>query len=180
MSLLFTSVYKLCVSPVLLPCRMPLWNTLMDLICLRACSKTIPRQRHSTASQEWLLCLKHILCCLCFLIHGWVFLMTYNMEKSVLEILNPTLTFEHQMVELCVQLFEIGLAEHKQRETELSSFFSSQTAAVTDCQQKASQILAKFEQQHTEVSFMDRNVLNSPVPSCAQHAYGDISVFTPF
>lgn len=102
------------------------------------------------------------------------------MEKSVLEILNPTLTFEHQMVELCVQLFEIGLAEHKQRETELSSFFSSQTAAVTDCQQKASQILAKFEQQHTEVSFMDRNVLNSPVPSCAQNAYGDISVFTPF
>ncbi|KAM8723424.1 dynein regulatory complex subunit 3 isoform 1-T2 [Acanthopagrus schlegelii] len=59
-------------------------------------------------------------------------------------------TFEQQMVELCVQLFEIGLAEHKRRETEVSAFFSGQTAAVTDCQQKASQILAKFEQQHKE------------------------------
>ncbi|XP_073351094.1 dynein regulatory complex subunit 3 [Pagrus major] len=59
-------------------------------------------------------------------------------------------TFEHQMVELCVQLFEIGLAEHKWRETEVSSFFSSQTGAVTDYQQKASQVLAKFEQQHKE------------------------------
>ncbi|XP_036944890.1 dynein regulatory complex subunit 3 isoform X2 [Acanthopagrus latus] len=59
-------------------------------------------------------------------------------------------TFEQQMVELCVQLFEVGLAEHKRRETEVSAFFSGQTAAVTDCQQKASQILAKFEQQHKE------------------------------
>lgn len=102
------------------------------------------------------------------------------MEKSVFQLLNPTLTFEQQMVELCVQLFEVGLAEHKRRETEVSAFFSGQTAAVTDCQQKASQILAKFEQQHKEVRFMDRNVLNSRVPSCAQHAYGDIPVFTPF
>ncbi|XP_035471315.2 dynein regulatory complex subunit 3 isoform X1 [Scophthalmus maximus] len=59
-------------------------------------------------------------------------------------------TFEHQMVELCMKLFEIGLAEHKRRQTEVNSFFSGQTRAVTDHQQKASQILAKFEQQHQE------------------------------
>ncbi|XP_040918810.1 dynein regulatory complex subunit 3 [Toxotes jaculatrix] len=59
-------------------------------------------------------------------------------------------TFEHQMVELCKQLFEIGLAEHKRRETEVNSFFSGQTEAVTHYQQKASQILANFEKQHKE------------------------------
>lgn len=75
-----------------------------------------------------------------------------NPGKSLLEFLKLTLTFEHHMVELCMQLFEIGLAEHKRRETEVSSFFSGQTNAVTDSQQKASHILAKFEQHHKEVS----------------------------
>ncbi|AWP18853.1 putative leucine-rich repeat-containing protein 48 isoform 2 [Scophthalmus maximus] len=59
-------------------------------------------------------------------------------------------SMQHQMVELCMKLFEIGLAEHKRRQTEVNSFFSGQTRAVTDHQQKASQILAKFEQQHQE------------------------------
>ncbi|XP_044038279.1 dynein regulatory complex subunit 3 [Siniperca chuatsi] len=59
-------------------------------------------------------------------------------------------TFEKQMVELCMQIFEIGLVEHKRRETEMNSFFRGQTKAVTDYQQKASQILEKFEQQHKE------------------------------
>lgn len=62
------------------------------------------------------------------------------------------------MVELCMQLFETGLAEHKRREAEVNSFFSGRTKAVTDHQQKASQILANFEQQHKEVSCDDRNV----------------------
>lgn len=56
------------------------------------------------------------------------------------------------MVELCMQLSEIGLAEHKRREAEVNSFSSGQTKAVTDYQQKASQILANVEQQHKEVS----------------------------
>lgn len=51
-----------------------------------------------------------------------------------------------------MQLFEIGLAEHKRRETEVNSFFSGQTKAVKGYQQKSSQILANFEQQHKEVS----------------------------
>ncbi|CAI5675284.1 dynein regulatory complex subunit 3 isoform X1 [Oreochromis aureus] len=59
-------------------------------------------------------------------------------------------TFEHQMGELCTQLFEMGLAEHKRRETEVKSFFSCQEKAVTDCQEKASQILAKFNHEHKE------------------------------
>ncbi len=63
------------------------------------------------------------------------------------------------MVELCIQLFETGLAEHKRRETEVNLFFSGQTKAVTDYQQKASQILANFEQQHKGVSCEGRNVL---------------------
>ncbi|KAM7372064.1 hypothetical protein PAMP_009259 [Pampus punctatissimus] len=59
-------------------------------------------------------------------------------------------TFENQMVELCMQLFETGLAEHKRRETEVNSFFSGQSKAVPHYQQRASQILADFEQQHRE------------------------------
>nr|XP_024657942.1 dynein regulatory complex subunit 3 isoform X3 [Maylandia zebra] len=58
--------------------------------------------------------------------------------------------FEHQMGELCTQLFERGLAEHKRRETEVKSFFSCQKKAVTDCQEKASQMLAKFNHEHKE------------------------------
>lgn len=77
--------------------------------------------------------------------------MTYNLGKSLHEFLNPALTFEHQTVELCTQLFEMGLAEHKRRETEVNSFFIGQTQAVTDYQQKALQTLANFEQQHNKV-----------------------------
>lgn len=86
----------------------------------------------------------------------------HNLAKSLLEFFNPTLTFEHQMVELCTQIFEIGLAEHKQRETEVNCFFSGQTKAVTDYQQRASQILANVEQQHKEVSCEAHKVLKRP------------------
>ncbi|XP_071329892.1 dynein regulatory complex subunit 3 [Trachinotus anak] len=68
----------------------------------------------------------------------------------ITEVADLLQTFEHQMVDLCMQLFEIGLAEHKRRETEVNSFFSGYTKAVTDYQQKASQILANFELQHKE------------------------------
>ncbi|XP_041812394.1 dynein regulatory complex subunit 3 [Chelmon rostratus] len=59
-------------------------------------------------------------------------------------------TFEHQIVELFMQLFKTGLSEHKQREKEVNSFISGQTKLVADSQQIASHILAKFEQQHKE------------------------------
>ncbi|XP_053298670.1 dynein regulatory complex subunit 3 [Pleuronectes platessa] len=59
-------------------------------------------------------------------------------------------TFEHQMGELCEQVLEIGLAEHKRREAEVNSFLSGHTKMVTDYQKKASQVLAEFQQQHQE------------------------------
>ncbi|KAA8585035.1 hypothetical protein FQN60_003729 [Etheostoma spectabile] len=82
-----------------------------------------------------------------FLIHAGVLIIKYNLWKLALGFLNPMLTFEHQMVELCMQLFEIGLAEHKRRETEVNSFFGGQNKAVMEYQQKASEILANFEQE---------------------------------
>ncbi|XP_037647218.1 dynein regulatory complex subunit 3 [Sebastes umbrosus] len=68
--------------------------------------------------------------------------------RCVPEVAELLQTFEHQMVELCTQLFEIGLDEHKRRETEVNSFYSGQNKAVTDYQQKASHMLAHFEPQH--------------------------------
>ncbi|XP_068434121.1 dynein regulatory complex subunit 3 [Clinocottus analis] len=56
-------------------------------------------------------------------------------------------TFECQMVELCMQLFETGLAEHERRETEVNSFFGGQEEAVTHYQQKASRVMTDFEQR---------------------------------
>lgn len=60
------------------------------------------------------------------------------------------------MAELCMQLFHIGLTEHKQRETEVNSFFSGQDKTKSYFRLKASQILANFEQQHEEVSLCFR------------------------
>lgn len=139
--------------------RMPLWSSWTGLICLRACLKMIQRQRCYTVCLEWLLFFKHILCCLCFLIHADMLIIIWG--EILLEFLNPTLTFEQQTVELCMQLFEMGLAEHKRREAEVSSFFGGQMNAVTDSQQRASQILAKFEQQHKEVSCEGHNVCSA-------------------
>ncbi|XP_029945151.1 dynein regulatory complex subunit 3 [Salarias fasciatus] len=57
-------------------------------------------------------------------------------------------TFKCQMEALCTQLFETGLAEHKRRESEGNSFRSGQSEVVTHYQQKQSQILETFEQEH--------------------------------
>lgn len=76
--------------------------------------------------------------------------------------LNPTFTFELQMVELCMQLCETGLAEHKRRETEVNSFFGGQNEAVKHYQQKASHILPDFEQRRKAVSRLDHNVFKRP------------------
>uniref|UniRef100_A0A3Q3QD03 Dynein regulatory complex subunit 3 n=1 Tax=Monopterus albus TaxID=43700 RepID=A0A3Q3QD03_MONAL len=69
---------------------------------------------------------------------------------DLFKFLDPTLTFEQKMVALCMKLFEVGLAEHKQREMEVTAFFSGHTETVKYYQQKASHILANFEQQHKE------------------------------
>ncbi|XP_008286155.1 dynein regulatory complex subunit 3 [Stegastes partitus] len=59
-------------------------------------------------------------------------------------------TFQHQTVELCVQLFEMGLAEHKRREAEVKSFQSGQEKIYEDSQMKATQMMDKFDDQHYE------------------------------
>ncbi|XP_041852100.1 dynein regulatory complex subunit 3 isoform X2 [Melanotaenia boesemani] len=54
-------------------------------------------------------------------------------------------TFEDQLMELCTQLFNIGLAEHTRRETELNSFFSNQNEAETHYKNKALQRTEELE-----------------------------------
>ncbi|KAM9745630.1 LOW QUALITY PROTEIN: dynein regulatory complex subunit 3 [Menidia menidia] len=71
-------------------------------------------------------------------------------------------TFESQIVELCTNLFDIGLAQHKQRETELNSFFSGQNEIQTYYRNEASQVLATFEEHHKE-SIMELPQLSDPV-----------------
>ncbi|KAM4587942.1 dynein regulatory complex subunit 3-like [Odontesthes bonariensis] len=75
--------------------------------------------------------------------------------------LDVALTFEDQMVALCVHLFDVGLAEHKQRETELNSFFSGQSEGETHYRKKTSQVLAMFDEQHEE-STMELKQLSDP------------------
>uniref|UniRef100_UPI0037E89321 dynein regulatory complex subunit 3 n=1 Tax=Semicossyphus pulcher TaxID=241346 RepID=UPI0037E89321 len=57
---------------------------------------------------------------------------------------------QHQMLALCTQIIEIGLAEHKRRETDVNSFVSVQTKAMKDFQQKVLHVMADFEPQHQE------------------------------
>lgn len=72
------------------------------------------------------------------------------------------------MGQLCTQLFETGLAEHKRREAEVSSFFRGREEAVTDCQEKASQMLTKFNEEHREASRKHCHALKVPFSVCAQ------------
>uniref|UniRef100_A0A1A8J6K1 Dynein regulatory complex subunit 3 n=1 Tax=Nothobranchius kuhntae TaxID=321403 RepID=A0A1A8J6K1_NOTKU len=61
-------------------------------------------------------------------------------------------TLEVQMKELCLHLFEVGLAEHRCRQTELRSFYSGQNEVETFYKQKTSQILAEFDEQRTQMA----------------------------
>ncbi|XP_059204382.1 dynein regulatory complex subunit 3 [Centropristis striata] len=70
--------------------------------------------------------------------------------QCVPELAHLRQAFEQQIVEQCVQLFETGLSEHKRRETEVKSFFTGHSQAVTGYQQHAAHILAQSEQQHKE------------------------------
>uniref|UniRef100_A0A3P8SPV2 Dynein regulatory complex subunit 3 n=1 Tax=Amphiprion percula TaxID=161767 RepID=A0A3P8SPV2_AMPPE len=68
--------------------------------------------------------------------------------------LDLALTFENQMVELCVQLFEMDLTELQRRQTEVNSFCSDLDMVAADYQQKATQMLeSKAELQ--QISDLD-------------------------
>ncbi|XP_077388780.1 dynein regulatory complex subunit 3 isoform X3 [Festucalex cinctus] len=58
--------------------------------------------------------------------------------------------FEHQLVDLCNQLFEVGLTEFKRRDAEVDSFFSRLNVDVTDNQSRASKVLADFQMEHKQ------------------------------
>ncbi|XP_054891969.1 dynein regulatory complex subunit 3 isoform X2 [Poeciliopsis prolifica] len=61
----------------------------------------------------------------------------------------PTQTSQSKIAELCSQIFAIDSDEYKQLETELNSFFTGQTETEAHYQQRASQMLAVFDEQHT-------------------------------
>ncbi|KAM9362271.1 dynein regulatory complex subunit 3 [Symphorus nematophorus] len=85
-------------------------------------------------------------------------------------------TYPHQTVELCMQLFEAGLTEHKRREAEVSLFTSGVTKTKDDCKQQTRQILAEFDRQHRESSeemlkISDPDLLKAKIDYCC----GEIS-----
>ncbi|XP_034076161.1 dynein regulatory complex subunit 3 [Gymnodraco acuticeps] len=87
------------------------------------------------------------------------------------EITDLLLTFEKQMGDLCKQIFETGLAEHKRRDKEVNCFFTGQNETVIEYQQKALHILANFEQQHKERTvdmrkLSDRELLKVKINQC--------------
>uniref|UniRef100_H3C599 Dynein regulatory complex subunit 3 n=1 Tax=Tetraodon nigroviridis TaxID=99883 RepID=H3C599_TETNG len=57
-------------------------------------------------------------------------------------------TFKDQVSQLCSQLFETGLAEHKQRETEVNLFYSAQRQMLGNEQEAISDILTTFAETH--------------------------------
>uniref|UniRef100_A0A8C9T7I7 Dynein regulatory complex subunit 3 n=1 Tax=Scleropages formosus TaxID=113540 RepID=A0A8C9T7I7_SCLFO len=62
------------------------------------------------------------------------------------------LTFQSQMVALCMQVFEMGLEQHHRRKAEVSCFFECSLEAVRENQQKATELVAAFESCRREVS----------------------------
>ncbi|XP_037113265.1 dynein regulatory complex subunit 3 isoform X1 [Syngnathus acus] len=58
--------------------------------------------------------------------------------------------FEQQLVDLCNQLFEVGLAEYKRRDAEVASFFARLDVDVTDSQSRASKVLADFQTEQKQ------------------------------
>uniref|UniRef100_A0A8C7JA46 Dynein regulatory complex subunit 3 n=1 Tax=Oncorhynchus kisutch TaxID=8019 RepID=A0A8C7JA46_ONCKI len=59
--------------------------------------------------------------------------------------------YSSHLVALCVQVFEIGLAQRGRREDEVKSFFDCSREAVDDNQQRAAQIAADFEKARRQV-----------------------------
>ncbi|XP_051905038.1 dynein regulatory complex subunit 3 [Hippocampus zosterae] len=58
--------------------------------------------------------------------------------------------FEQRLVDLCNQLFDVGLAEYKRRDVEVNSFFCRLQTDVKDSQSRASKVLADFQREHKQ------------------------------
>ncbi|XP_053707986.1 dynein regulatory complex subunit 3 [Synchiropus splendidus] len=61
-------------------------------------------------------------------------------------------TFGKEVVELCCQIFKLGLAEHQKRDEEVKLFFRIQTETENQYQQKAAGILGEFELQQQKMT----------------------------
>uniref|UniRef100_A0A8C9SPT0 Dynein regulatory complex subunit 3 n=1 Tax=Scleropages formosus TaxID=113540 RepID=A0A8C9SPT0_SCLFO len=70
------------------------------------------------------------------------------------------LTFQSQMVALCMQVFEMGLEQHHRRKAEVSCFFECSLEAVRENQQKATELVAAFESCRREeiIKDFERNI----------------------
>ncbi|XP_057717628.1 dynein regulatory complex subunit 3 [Corythoichthys intestinalis] len=56
--------------------------------------------------------------------------------------------FEKKLVEMCNQLFDVGLVEFKRRDAEVKLFFSRLSTDVGDSQARGSKVLADFQLEH--------------------------------
>ncbi|KAJ7989738.1 hypothetical protein DPEC_G00307640 [Dallia pectoralis] len=73
-------------------------------------------------------------------------------KDAFVENLNGSYLFDSiQLVMLCVQMFDTGLAQLRLREDELKSFFDCSREAVKENQQRATQIVADFEKARRQV-----------------------------
>lgn len=61
-------------------------------------------------------------------------------------------TYQSQMVVLCEQLFELGMAQKLTRDEEVKCFFDCFHEAVEDNQKMASEMIVDFEKGKREVS----------------------------
>ncbi|XP_071271703.1 dynein regulatory complex subunit 3 [Salvelinus alpinus] len=82
-------------------------------------------------------------------------------------------TYKSHLVALCVQVFEIGLAQRSRREDEVKSFFDCSREAVDDNQQRAAQIAADFEKARRQVmsemqQATDTRLLEAQLNHCSE------------
>ncbi|XP_020560997.1 dynein regulatory complex subunit 3 [Oryzias latipes] len=97
-------------------------------------------------------------------------------RRSVPGIEDLLQSFENQMVGLCKQLFDRGLAEREQRERELKSFSSSQDEVETHYKNQAIQVLEDFNRQHKErIKKLEQLTLRNSVSEELSRGYDEIN-----
>lgn len=78
------TVWHLCFLFCCFLWRMPLWSSLMALLCLRPCLKMIQKHKHCTVHQEWILWFKDIFYHPGFLIHACIVNIVIVQAKPII------------------------------------------------------------------------------------------------
>ncbi|XP_055021378.1 dynein regulatory complex subunit 3 [Boleophthalmus pectinirostris] len=65
--------------------------------------------------------------------------------------LDLLLTFKQKMTELCVQLFETGLIEHRRRQAEVNSFFTGHSETTAEIMHKETELFWEFDKYLKEL-----------------------------